>query len=164
MRWPRAGEPQFDAVVNCPSRCMRSPTPIALSRSTVPARARPRGWSLRVRAAAILEHDRLDAFAVQQMRKQEPGGARADDAYLRAHRLSSFEALLSYPGLAWHGSCAAAACATAVVPCKLGIGSLARGGIRTAAAIAKRLCNNRARGASNAPLFFEGLSAHAAKQ
>jgi len=37
------------------------------------------------------------------VRKQESGRARADDAYLGAHRLSSFEALLSCPRscMAW---------------------------------------------------------------
>ena len=36
-------------------------------------------------AAAIFEDDGLDAFAVQEMRKHQPRGTRADDADLRAH-------------------------------------------------------------------------------
>ena len=38
---------------------------------------------LDVVAVAALEHDRLDAGAVQQMRQHESRGTRAEDAYLR---------------------------------------------------------------------------------
>ena len=40
---------------------------------------------LDVLAAAALEHDRLDALAVQQVAEQQPGGAGADDGDLGAH-------------------------------------------------------------------------------
>ena len=99
-----AGEPQFDAVVNCPFALHAFADADRLEQidSALLEHARADG-RFDVRAAPILKHDRLDAFAVQQMRKQEPGGARADDAYLGVHRLSSFEALLSYPRscMAW---------------------------------------------------------------
>ena len=40
---------------------------------------------LDVVAVAVLEHDRFDPRAVQQVGEQQPGGARADDSDLRAH-------------------------------------------------------------------------------
>src|SRR5690606_35058535 len=40
-----------------------------------------------VSPAAALEHDAVDAFDVQQVREQQAGWTRADDAHLRFHRL-----------------------------------------------------------------------------
>ena len=40
---------------------------------------------LDVLAAAVLEHDRLDALAFEQARERQPGRAGADDADLRPH-------------------------------------------------------------------------------
>ena len=39
-------------------------------------------------ATAVLEHDRLDAVDVQQVREQQTRGACADDSNLGAHRVS----------------------------------------------------------------------------
>ena len=41
-----------------------------------------------VGAVAALEHDRLDALQMQQVREQQARGAGADDSYLRAHHRS----------------------------------------------------------------------------
>ena len=41
--------------------------------------------TLDVVAAAVLEHDRIDAFAVKKVREHQPGGPRPDDSDLRAH-------------------------------------------------------------------------------
>jgi hypothetical protein len=41
---------------------------------------------LDVVSAAVLQHDRLDAFAVKKVREHQPGGAGADDRHLRAHQ------------------------------------------------------------------------------
>src|SRR5262249_54442728 len=49
-------------------------------------RADPR---LDVLATAVLEHDRVDAFQVEQVREHQPGRAGADDADLRPHQPSS---------------------------------------------------------------------------
>ena len=42
---------------------------------------------LDVVSAAVLEHDGLDAFAVEQVREHQPGGTGADDRHLGAHQL-----------------------------------------------------------------------------
>jgi hypothetical protein len=47
------------------------------------ARADP---ALDVVAAAVLEHDRLDALAREQLGQRQPGGPGSDDADLRAHQ------------------------------------------------------------------------------
>ena len=44
---------------------------------------------LDVVAAATLEHDRLDALAVQELREREACRAGADDADLRPHQVGS---------------------------------------------------------------------------
>jgi hypothetical protein len=49
------------------------------------ARAHP---LLHVGAAAVLQHDRVNPAAMQQMREHQPGGAGAYDADLGAHRFS----------------------------------------------------------------------------
>ena len=41
---------------------------------------------LDVLAAAVLEHDRLDAGLLEQPAERQPGGAGADDPDLRAHQ------------------------------------------------------------------------------
>ena len=46
---------------------------------------------LDVLAAAVLEHDRVDAFEVEQVRERQPGRPGADDPDLRAHQPPSGE-------------------------------------------------------------------------
>ena len=69
-----------------PSRCSRSPTP-GLHEQVDGALLEHAGAHalLDVVAAAGLEHHRLDALPVQEVREQEPGRAGADDPDLRAH-------------------------------------------------------------------------------
>ena len=44
---------------------------------------------LDVVAVSVLEHDRLDSFAMQQLGEREPRGPRAHDPDLRAHQVDS---------------------------------------------------------------------------
>src|SRR5216110_1620391 len=92
-----AGKPQLDAVVHraFALHALADADRLEEIDSALLEHARADG-GFDVRAAPILEHHRLDAFGVKQVRKEKSGGARADDAYLSAHRLSSFEAPLSY--------------------------------------------------------------------
>ena len=63
---------------------MRSPTPTSLQQVDGALLEHAGAHALLdVLAAAVLEHDRLDAAQVQQVREQQPGGAGADDADLR---------------------------------------------------------------------------------
>ena len=66
---------------------MRSPTPAASSRSDGALLQHARADALLdVLAAARLEHDRVDALELEQLRQHEPGRPRAHDADLRAHQ------------------------------------------------------------------------------
>ena len=88
----RAAEAQLDAVGGrMPSRSRRSPTPVSFSTSTVPVLEHAGAHAvLDVLARARLQHDRLDAGALEQVREQQPRGPGADDPHLRLHHAPFF--------------------------------------------------------------------------
>ena len=85
MRWPRPVEAQFDAVMNQPF----APHALAHARFVEQihralfehARA---DALLHVLARLALDHDRVDALQVEQVRENQAGRSGSDDADLRA--------------------------------------------------------------------------------
>src|SRR5262249_12865982 len=77
-------------------------------------------------AAAVLQHDRLDARQMQQMRQHQPGGPRPHDADLYAHARCSLES--GSASLRGNGAATAACSAPpARVPAPLASVSVGRG-------------------------------------
>ena len=70
-----------------PSRCSRSPTPVALEQvdGALLQHAGPHAL-LDVLAGAAFEHDRLDALAGQEVGEHQPGRPGPDDGDLGPHQ------------------------------------------------------------------------------
>ncbi len=82
-----AGEAQFDAVVDR-ALALHAFAKAERAKQVDGALLEHAGANRRldIGAAAVVEHDRLDALPVQQVRKQKARRACADDANLGAHR------------------------------------------------------------------------------
>ena len=86
MRWLRAAEAQVDAFV-AEALALHALADAALREQVDRALLEHAGADRRLDllAAARLEHHRVDALEVQQVREQQAGGSRADDGDLGFH-------------------------------------------------------------------------------